>query len=162
MSTREFFLQRWEAELPAFGKVLRAVPEGQLGYRPHERSSAAGMLAWQLAEEQKQLVQLVKEGELKFEITPHPTAIADIVAAWDKATAELRAALGSADDAKWASPASLLMDGGGKWTDTLENMCWGYLFDMVHHRGQLSAYLRPMGGKVPSIYGPSADDSGGQ
>jgi uncharacterized damage-inducible protein DinB len=40
-------------------------------------------------------------------------------------------------------------------------MCWGYLFDMVHHRGQLSSYLRPMGAKVPSIYGPSADDSGG-
>jgi len=160
MSTREYFLQRWEAELPAFGKVLRAVPEGQLGYRPHERSAAAGMLAWQLAEEQKQLVELVKKGELKFEITPHPTTVADIVAAWDKATAELRDALKLADDAKWAGSASLLMDGGGKWTESLENMCWGYLFDMVHHRGQLSAYLRPMGGKVPSIYGPSADDSG--
>lgn len=160
MSTREYFIQRWEAELPAFGKVLRAVPEGQLGYRPHERSSAAGMLAWQLAEEQKQLIELVQKGELKFEITPHPATVADIVAAWDKATAELRDALKSADDAKWAGPVSFVMD-SGKWTDTLENMCWGYLFDMVHHRGQLSAYLRPMGGKVPSIYGPSADDSGG-
>ena len=52
------------------------------------------------------------------------------------------------------------MGPGAEWSDTLENMFWGYLFDMVHHRGQLSAYLRPMGGKVPSIYGPSADDSG--
>jgi uncharacterized damage-inducible protein DinB len=32
------------------------------------------------------------------------------------------------------------------------------LFDAIHHRGQLSAYIRPMGGKVPAIYGPSADE----
>ena len=37
---------------------------------------------------------------------------------------------------------------------------WDFMFDAIHHRGQLSAYLRPMGGKVPSIYGPSADETG--
>ena len=46
------------------------------------------------------------------------------------------------------------------WADTLENFAWGFLLDAVHHRGQLTTYLRPMGSKVPSIYGPSADDSG--
>ncbi len=40
-------------------------------------------------------------------------------------------------------------------------MVWFTLFDLIHHRGQLSTYIRPMGGKVPSIYGPSADDPGG-
>jgi uncharacterized damage-inducible protein DinB len=44
--------------------------------------------------------------------------------------------------------------------DTVEGLLWIALFDMVHHRGQLSTYIRPMGGKVPSIYGPSADDAG--
>jgi uncharacterized damage-inducible protein DinB len=46
------------------------------------------------------------------------------------------------------------------WEDTIENFVWGFLFDAIHHRGQISTYLRPMGGKVPSIYGPSADDAG--
>jgi uncharacterized damage-inducible protein DinB len=46
------------------------------------------------------------------------------------------------------------------WETTIDGFVWGFLFDAVHHRGQLSTYLRPMGGKVPSIYGPSADDSG--
>jgi uncharacterized damage-inducible protein DinB len=160
MSTREFFIKRWESEQPAFAKVLRAMPEGQLGYRPHERCSAAGALAWQLAEEQKQLVEMVTTGEVKFALTPHPQTSAEIAAAWDKATADLRAGLQAADDAKWAGSAKLVMGEGAEWSDTLENMCWGYLFDMVHHRGQLSSYLRPMGGKVPSIYGPSADDAG--
>ena len=161
MSTREFFLQRWEQEQPAFAKVLRAIPEGQLGYRPHERCTPAGALAWQLVEEQKQLAEMLDTGQVKFALTQHPANATDIAAEWEKATDALRAKLKSADDAKWAGSAKLVMGEGAEWSDTLENMCWGYLFDMVHHRGQLTAYLRPMGGKVPSIYGPSADDAGG-
>jgi uncharacterized damage-inducible protein DinB len=42
--------------------------------------------------------------------------------------------------------------------DTIGGLLWIALFDFVHHRGQLSTYIRPMGGKVPSIYGPSADE----
>ncbi len=160
MTNREFFLKRWEAELPAFGKVLRAVPESQLAYRPHAKSSCAGGLAWQLAEEQKQLSELLETGEVRFEPTPHPKKTNDIVGAWDKATEDLRKRLKNVDDKKWGGPAKFIMGGKEVCTDTVENMFWGYLFDMVHHRGQLSAYLRPMGGKVPSIYGPSADDSG--
>ena len=68
MTNREFFITRWEAEQPAFIKVLRAIPEGQLAYKPHERSSASGALAWQLAEEQKQLCELLDTGEINFEI----------------------------------------------------------------------------------------------
>jgi uncharacterized damage-inducible protein DinB len=44
--------------------------------------------------------------------------------------------------------------------DTVGGLLWIALFDTVHHRGQLSTYIRPMGGNVPSIYGPSADDAG--
>ena len=44
--------------------------------------------------------------------------------------------------------------------DTVGGLLWLALFDAVHHRGQLTTYIRPMGGKVPSVYGPSADDSG--
>ncbi len=44
--------------------------------------------------------------------------------------------------------------------DTVGGLLWIALFDVIHHRGQLSTYIRPMGGRVPSIYGPSADDPG--
>ena len=161
MSTREFFIQRWEAEQPAFAKVLRAIPEGRLDYRPHERCTPAGALAWQLAEEQKQLIEMLDTGEVKFNLQPPPSSPSDIVAAWEQATGELRERLKKTSDEQWSKPARLVMGEEAVWSDTLENMCWGYLFDMVHHRGQLSSYLRPMGGKVPSIYGPSADDAGG-
>jgi uncharacterized damage-inducible protein DinB len=54
------------------------------------------------------------------------------------------------------------MDGKVAWEAPLGDMMWSFLFDAIHHRGQLSSDLRPMGGKVPSIYGPSADDPGMQ
>jgi uncharacterized damage-inducible protein DinB len=44
--------------------------------------------------------------------------------------------------------------------DTVGGLLWLALFDSVHHRGQLTTYIRPMGGKVPSVYGPSGDDPG--
>ncbi len=159
MKNHEFFVQRWESEQAAFGKVLRAVPEGKLSYRPHERSTCAGDLAWQLAQEQSQLCDLLDKGEIHYEKTPHPTKVSEIVSAYESATTKLRGKLAKLDDSKTAGPAKFFMGGAPVWTDTVGNMLWGYLFDMVHHRGQLSAYIRPMGGKVPAIYGPSADEN---
>lgn len=160
MNNREFFIDRWEREQPAFLRVLRAVPEGQLTYRPHERSTAAGALAWQIAQEQEQLCDVVRTGEIRFAINAHPEKAAHIADAYAKATGDLRELLNALNDEKWNGPATMLMNEAAVWEDTLQNFMWGYLFDMVHHRGQLSVYLRPMGGKVPAIYGPSADDSG--
>ena len=64
------------------------------------------------------------------------------------------------DDATWDKTAKFIVDGNVAWESPLGEMLFGFLFDAIHHRGQLSAYLRPMGAKVPSIYGPSADDPG--
>jgi uncharacterized damage-inducible protein DinB len=65
------------------------------------------------------------------------------------------------DDAAWQKKVRFLLGGDAPaWEDAAGEFVWGFLFDQVHHRGQLSTYLRPMGGKVPSIYGPSADDPG--
>ena len=160
MSIPQFFVTRWEQEQAAFGKVLRALPGDQLAYRPHERSTSAGDLAWQLAIEQRGMSDLIERGESAWEQTPRPATLDEIVAAWDAATNDLRERLSGLDEAKCEGECKLLMGGAPVWTDKLGNMLWGYLFDMVHHRGQLSAYIRPMGGKVPAIYGPSADDSG--
>ena len=160
MELPAFFVQRWEAEQAAFGKVLRALPSNNLDYRPHERSTAAGDLAWQLAEEQRLLNDMLETGEMRWDPRPRPKSTQEIVSAWDTATDRLRKNLARLDDRKCSGPAKLFMGGADAWSDTVGNMLWGFLFDMVHHRGQLSAYLRPMGGKVPAIYGPSADDSG--
>src|SRR5712691_472052 len=147
MNNREFFIQRWESEQPAFLKVLRAVPEGQLRYKPHEKCTAAGALAWQIADEQKQLMELLDTGEIHYKSTPHPEKCSDIVAAYETATNNLRDRLRKSTEETWSGKGKFFMGDKPIWSDTVGNLFWGYLFDMVHHRGQLSAYLRPMGGK---------------
>jgi uncharacterized damage-inducible protein DinB len=158
MSIPQFFVTRWEQEQAAFGRVLRALPGDQLDYRPHERSTSAGDLAWQLAQEQRGMCELIDKGEQVWDSPPRPATLDGIVTAWDAATNELRNCLQGLDDEKCAGKCNFIMGGNPVWSDSLGNMLWGYLFDMVHHRGQLSTYIRPMGGKVPSIYGPSADE----
>jgi uncharacterized damage-inducible protein DinB len=73
---------------------------------------------------------------------------------------EIEKRLAKLNDAAWDKKAQFLMDGKVAWEAPLGDMLFGFLFDAIHHRGQLSSYLRPMGAKVPSIYGPSADDPG--
>jgi uncharacterized damage-inducible protein DinB len=158
-TNREFFIQRWEQEQAAFRKVLAAIPADQLRYSPHEKSTSAGDLACQLAQEQRGMLEFLQRGEMNYEPKKCPP-IEEILGEWDRATEELRQALASSDDGKWSGKAKFLFGGAPVWEDTVQSMMWGFLFDMVHHRGQLSTYLRPMGSKVPSIYGPSGDDQG--
>jgi uncharacterized damage-inducible protein DinB len=138
-----------------------AVPPDQLDYRPHERSTSAGDLAFQLAQEQADIIDLLDKQEATYDpAKKRPATHEEIIALWDQATTTLRERLQSLDEAKLAGKANFKVGEHVAWSDSLQNLLWGFLFDMVHHRGQMSTYLRPMGAKVPSIYGPSADDRG--
>ena len=160
MSTREYYLQCFQAERPKFVRVLRAMPSDQSAYRPHERSSSAAEIAWLLASELHDACDLVDHSEVNFVQVPAPSSLNESIEAYEKNAAELEKRLANLDDSAWEKPARFLMNGAPVWESTLGDMLFGFLFDAIHHRGQLSAYLRPMGGKVPSIYGPSADDAG--
>lgn len=155
----EYYKQCFAAEKPTFIKVMKAVPPDKAGYKPHERSTSAGDLVWLLASELDDACQLIDRGEVDYVPRPAP-AVPEAVAAYEKHAADLEARLARVDAAKWESKAQLKMGGKVAWEAPLGDMLFGFLFDAVHHRGQLSSYLRPMGAKVPSIYGPSGDDPG--
>ena len=159
MNTREYFTQCFKAEVPKFVRVLKAVPESGSGYRPHAKSMSAADLAWLLAGELKDACDIIDKGEVSFVQRPAP-ALSESVAAYKKNAAALTRRLGKLKDAAWRKKARFLVDGKVAWAAPLGDMLWGFLFDGIHHRGQLSTYLRPMGAKVPSIYGPSGDDPG--
>jgi hypothetical protein len=159
-STPEFWAQRWTPEVPVFLRVIRALPGEQLGYKPHEKCTPAGALAWQLAVEAGNLSDLLDSGTIDFVVPECPPSTEEIASTFERNAKALEGKLAGIDEAKWSGPAKFNMGGQTVWETTVEGMFWGYIFDMVHHRGQLAAYIRPMGGKVPSIYGPSADDSG--
>jgi uncharacterized damage-inducible protein DinB len=160
MDNLEFFRSRRTSEMPAFYRVLKALPGGKLDYRPHPKSRSAAELAWLLAELEGSLATLVATGTISWKETKAPAKVEDIVAAFERNAAAVDAGLGKLDAAGWEKKVAFVMEGAPPWEDTMGNFFWGFLFDAVHHRGQLTTYIRPMGGKVPSIYGPSGDDSG--
>jgi uncharacterized damage-inducible protein DinB len=160
VNNREHLLECFKAERPKFVRVLQAVPADQLGYRPHPRSTCAGDLVWLLASELGDACEIVDRSELNFIQTPAPATLDESITAYERNAAELEKRLSRLDDAAWQRNARFLVDGNVAWESPLGDMLWGFFFDAIHHRGQLSSYLRPMGAKVPSIYGPSADDPG--
>ncbi len=160
MSTLKFCLDRRKSERPAFLRVLKAIPAGKLDYRPEPKARTAAELAWVLAAEEAALVSLVEKGSVEWNDEKPPETLDQIVTTFERSASIVDEGLSKLDEAAWQKTAKFLMGGQTAWEDTLSNMVWGMLFDAIHHRGQLSTYLRPMGGKVPSIYGPSADDPG--
>jgi uncharacterized damage-inducible protein DinB len=159
MSTREFFAQRLAAELPAFSKVIRALNADQCDYRAHEKNMCSGDLAWQLAQEIGGLVDLFEKGEISMGATERPP-LSEIADTFDRNGKLAVERAQSVSEEKWTAPARFLWGGHVAWEATASELAWGFLFDMIHHRGQLSTHIRPTGGKVPAIYGPSGDDSG--
>jgi uncharacterized damage-inducible protein DinB len=160
MSNRDFYAERLKAEAPAFVKVLRALPSERADYRPHPGSRTAAELAWLLAASAKSAVTLVDKHKAEWTEPKTGGGLAAAADALDNAQRQLIKRLASLDDKAWEREVQLSMGGDAAWKAPLGEMLWGFLFDGIHHRGQLSTYIRPMGGKVPSIYGPSGDDPG--
>ena len=159
MNTREFFIRCFKDEKPKFVKVFRAVPADGLAYRPHPRSSSAGDLVALLDEELREIQELLEKGASTFAPPASPASLEPLIASYEAHAAAIEKRLPALDDAAWEKKVKVTF-GENPWEAPLGEMLFGYLFDAIHHRGQLSTYLRPMGGKVPSIYGPSADDPG--
>ncbi len=158
-STREFFAECLKAEGPKFVRVMKAIPPEQAAYKPHERCSSAGDIAWLLASELRDACEIAEKGQVNFVMNPAPP-VPQCVEAYERNLKDLEARVAKMNDTAWDRPANFLVDGKSVWQAPAGEMLFGFLFDAIHHRGQLSSYLRPMGAKVPSIYGPSADDPG--
>jgi uncharacterized damage-inducible protein DinB len=167
LSNREFFIRRWEQESPGFLGVIRALPSEHLAYRPHPRSRSAGELAALLVSLEQGCIDLCTSQRTSYNTGmrwhPHDraTTLEEMIAAYELHHNTLAEKLHNLDDLTWNHQAWMIR---GEQEiilkDTVGGLLWLALFDGVHHRGQLTTYIRPMGGKVPSVYGPSADDPG--
>ena len=158
MTNKEFFQKTIKEESPKFRKVIEALPEDKHSHKVHEKSREAGNLAAQLALQWKAISGVVTKGSPNFD--PHemgPQSKADMLAKFDQGIQQMEKDVAETSDQEWENGEAAM---GEFWKDKKYGMAWGFLFDAIHHRGQLSTYLRGMGAKVPSIYGPSADDQG--
>ncbi len=82
----------------------------------------------------------------------------EVLETYDAHHDSLGTRLRNLDAAKWEARVPFMFQGQTVMNETGFDNAWGFLLDIIHHRGQLSTYLRPMGSTVPSIYGPSADE----
>ena len=157
MTLRDFYLKRAKAEFPVFLKVLRALPE-DLSYKPDDRSPSAQQLVWTVTNELKALIDVVDTGKSEWENITPPSRD-EMIGMFEKWSTELLDKVAALDDAAQERNGQFLYQGKVVMERPTVELLWDFMFDAIHHRGQLSAYLRPMGAKVPSIYGPSADES---
>lgn len=159
MDHKEFFLKRWQFEAPATRKVISRIPEDRSDYRADPKARTAREIAWLIVREEIALADGMEKGAFEWVEVPAPAKVSDVVAEYDRQHDTLTSRLEKVPASRWEEKIPFMYNGQEATREFAYNMVWGFLLDQIHHRGQLSTYLRPMGAKVPAIYGPSADES---
>lgn len=159
-SEKEQFLQTWGQEHATTAKVIAAIPEGKLDFKPHEKSRSARELAWHLVNAERFFVESCLAGKIgPAPESPAPKSLKEILATFDRQYGQLAAKLKEADEQQLARPMQFYVAPKQMGEVPIMGILWmGIVMHCCHHRGQLSVYLRMMGAKVPSIYGPSGDE----
>lgn len=157
MDQKEMFMKYWEKEAPATRKVLSRIPEGS-DYRPDPKSRTAREIAWLIVREETALAEGLEKGALDWADVEAPPTMKEVLDAYERQHDENTRRLNAVDPARWEARVPFLYQGQEVMNEPGYDNAWGFLLDIIHHRGQLSTYLRPMGSKVPQIYGPSADE----
>ncbi len=166
MTITESFLLEFESELLSTRRMLEHLPDGALDYKPHEKSMSMGRLAGHIAEMPGWGVHTAEQTELDI----HPpggkplevfeaSSRAAALEVFDQQRALGLTAIGKLDDDAMHVDWTLRSQGRSIFTmpriKVLRSMILNHI---IHHRGQLSVYLRLNGQPVPGMYGPSADE----
>lgn len=152
-----FFVSVIENEMPTDIRVFEAIPEDKSGYRPDDKARSALELARHIVMSDVWFTDAVTSGAFEMPSEESETAVTSVAQAIEIYKEKLPAALGKIK----ALPGEHLakeMNMFGVFNFPAVVYLSFLIRHSVHHRGQLSTYLRPMGSKVPSIYGGSADE----
>jgi uncharacterized damage-inducible protein DinB len=162
MSMTAALLQEFDSEATTTRRVLERVPNDKLAWKPHPKSMSLGVLALHIAGGPAAICGWAAQDETQFkgEPSPMPASTDEILAAHDQGVTTSKEILGRLGDEglkkMWSGKA------GGNTLMTMPKAALVRTLVMnhwIHHRGQLSVYLRLLDVAVPSIYGPSADES---
>ncbi len=161
MSTpKQQFLDVYDREHATTMKVLRALPAAKSELKPHARLRTPRELAWVFVME-RAFGTMVFNGEFGSKPPadpPPPPPWADILPALEKAHKDFGALIRATPDEKLLQ-AVKFMTGPKQMGDIRRiDFLWFLLHDEIHHRGQMTVYLRLADAKVPSVYGPSGDE----
>jgi uncharacterized damage-inducible protein DinB len=162
MSIVDALLQELEQEAQTTRRVLERVPGDRLAWKPHDKSMSLGQLALHVATVPGAVAEMSQHSPFPIPEFTQPSAsnAAELVPALEQSVAKAREILRGLDEAalakQWRVVSGdqevMVMPVGAVLRSIMLNHWY-------HHRGQLSVYLRQVGAKVPSIYGPSADEN---
>jgi len=165
MKLTELLIAELDREVPRSRRVLAEVPAGKYDWKPHDKSMIFGYLANMVATMPAWVAMGVKLNELDVApasgsaMSQEKLETSDaLVKALDKSAADARAALSGTTDDFLMTPWQLLARGQVVMETPRWEMIQYTINHWAHHRGQMTVYLRLLGAKVPSVYGPSADD----
>jgi uncharacterized damage-inducible protein DinB len=154
-------LSEFEQEAATTRRFLERLPDDRLAWKPHEKSMTAGQLALHIATAPGGVVQmaLVDEFAMPTMGNPQPESTAQVLAALDESIATVRKTLSGLTDDRLDESWKLVNNGEVILTMSRYNVLRSILMNhWIHHRGQFGVYLRLIGAKVPSSYGPSGDE----
>ena len=165
MRMTELFLAELESEAAKTRRALEQVPEGKREWKPHDRSMPFGYLAELVAMIPSWVGMAITLNELDIapkegpKYTPSPmNTSAELIAGLDKSVAQAREALQKTTDEFLMTSWKLLVAGNVVMDLPRHVVIRDTFLHSAHHRGQMTVYLRLLGSKVPSLYGPSADE----
>jgi uncharacterized damage-inducible protein DinB len=136
-------------------RVLQSYPEDQRHLKPAEKSRSAAELVRTFVIEERVLASLVNDGvtDPNLWTIDMPGSMTQSIELWQDTVATNDGLLAKLSSEDWERVVSFY-----RMQIPLVQACWFELFDHIHHRGQFSVYLRLAGARVPSIYGPTADE----
>ena len=159
---KQQFLETYDTEHATTMRVLRAYPEDKLDLKPSERSNSARDIAWIFVLERylgnKVWRDEFAKGQVSGKPPKPPEKWSDLLEQLEKAHQEFRALVAGASLQELEEEVHFFVAPKKMGPITRMNWLWFLLHDQIHHRGQFSVYLRMAGGKLPSIYGPTADE----
>ena len=156
------YLKEMEAETSATRKCLERIPETLFSWKPHEKSMTLGYLSLLVAEIPYWITNMIEKSEIDFATFVHfkPKNTSELVNHFDENIRGVKNALQHVSNKEIMEPFFLKNNGQTVFSSPKKESISSSINHMVHHRGQLTVYMRLNDIAVPSIYGPSADDKG--
>ncbi len=162
MAFTDALLAEFDHEAGTTRRLLERVPEEQFGWKPHEKSMTLGRLATHVAEIPAWGRRVLGSDELDISgpYTPREEKTrAAVLALFDEQAADMRKLLASSSEAELKAPWTFKAEGKTLFTQPKGGVIRGMVFNhLIHHRGQLSVYLRLKNVPLPPMYGPTADE----